>query len=59
MVFQQAALFPWMTVAGNAGFGPRMRRDPGTAERVERWLKTVVLWEFRDRYPYELSGGMQ
>ena len=59
VVFQQAALFPWMTVAGNAGFGPRMRRDPGTAGRVEGWLRTVGLWEFRDRYPYELSGGMQ
>ena len=27
--------------------------------RVEDWLRTVGLWEFRDRYPYELSGGMQ
>ncbi len=59
VVFQQPALFPWMTVASNAGFGPRMRRDPRTAVRVEDWLRTVGLWEFRDRYPYELSGGMQ
>ena len=27
--------------------------------RVEQWLRTTGLWEFRDRYPYELSGGMQ
>lgn len=59
VVFQQPALFPWMSVAANAGFGPRMRHDPGGQERVQRWLRTVGLWEFRDRYPYELSGGMQ
>ena len=59
VVFEQAALFRWMTVAANAGFGPRMRRAPGTAKRVEGWLRTVGLWDFRDRYPYELSGGMQ
>ena len=58
VVFQQPALFPWLTVAANAGFGPRMagRRDPA---RVEQWLRTTGLWDFRDRYPYELSGGMQ
>jgi taurine transport system ATP-binding protein len=61
VVFQQAALFPWKTVAANAGFGPAMRGLP-TAERrarVEYWLRSVGLWEFRDRYPYQLSGGMQ
>jgi ABC-type taurine transport system ATPase subunit len=59
VVFQQPALFPWMSVAANAGFGPRMRRDAAGPERVRHWLHTVGLWEFRDRYPYELSGGMQ
>ena len=61
VVFQQPALFPWLTVAGNAGFGPRMRHETAaaTTARVEQWLKTTGLWEFRDRYPYELSGGMQ
>ena len=58
VVFQHAALFPWLTVAGNAGFGPRMAGRPDPA-RVEQWLRTTGLWEFRDRYPYELSGGMQ
>jgi ABC-type taurine transport system ATPase subunit len=61
VVFQQPALFLWMTVAANAGFGPMVRgadrreRD----QRVEHWLRLVGLWEFRNRYPYELSGGMQ
>jgi ABC-type taurine transport system ATPase subunit len=59
VVFQQPALFPWLTVAANAGFGPRMTGSAGAAARVEQWLRTTGLWEFRDRYPYELSGGMQ
>jgi ABC-type taurine transport system ATPase subunit len=59
VVFQQPALFPWLTVQGNAGFGPRMRGQRGERERVERWLRLTGLWEFRDRYPYQLSGGMQ
>ena len=61
VVFQQPALFPWLTVAANAGFGPRMtgasRQE--AKRRVEQWLRTTGLWEFRERYPYELSGGMQ
>ncbi|HEX5327223.1 MAG TPA: ATP-binding cassette domain-containing protein, partial [Acetobacteraceae bacterium] len=61
VVFQQPALFPWMTVAENAGFGPRVRgADTKTrAALVEQYLRTVGLWDFRNRYPYELSGGMQ
>jgi ABC-type nitrate/sulfonate/bicarbonate transport system ATPase subunit len=50
-----------MNVAGNAGFGPMvLGADRGERERrVEHWLRLVGLWEFRARYPYELSGGMQ
>jgi ABC-type taurine transport system ATPase subunit len=61
VVFQQPALFLWMTVAANAGFGPMVRGADRREreERVERWLRLVGLWEFRNRYPYELSGGMQ
>jgi len=61
VVFQQAALFPWKTVAANAGFGPTMRGLPRAERtaRVEYWLRSVGLWDFRDRYPYQLSGGMQ
>jgi len=46
-------------------FGPQMRgkmRGAARGEargRVERWLRLTGLWEFRDRYPYQLSGGMQ
>jgi ABC-type taurine transport system ATPase subunit len=61
VVFQQPALFPWMTVSANAGFGPMVRgvRAAARSAKVEEWLKLVGLWEFRNRYPYELSGGMQ
>jgi len=61
VVFQQPALFPWMSVAANAGFGPMVRgvAQSARAGKVEEWLKLVGLWDFRNRYPYELSGGMQ
>ena len=61
VVFQQPALFPWLTVAGNAGFGPMLRGASRVArgKTVEQHLRLVGLWDFRDRYPYELSGGMQ
>ncbi len=61
VVFQQPALYPWLTVEANAGFGPRMRGigRAETAETVAHYLKLAGLWEFRARYPYELSGGMQ
>jgi ABC-type taurine transport system ATPase subunit len=61
VVFQQPALFPWLTVAGNAGFGPMLRGESrrDRAGTVEDHLRMVGLWDFRDRYPYELSGGMQ
>ena len=61
VVFQQPALFPWMTVARNAEFGPMVQGVPAPARRetVERYLRLVGLWEFRNRFPYQLSGGMQ
>jgi ABC-type taurine transport system ATPase subunit len=61
MVFQQPALFHWMNVYRNAEFGPRVTNVSKKVrqERVERYLKLVGLWEFRNSYPYHLSGGMQ
>ncbi len=61
VVFQQPALFPWMSVAQNAEFGPMVRGidGPTRRERVENFLRLVGLWDFRNRYPYQLSGGMQ
>lgn len=61
MVFQQGALFEWMSVSENISFGPRMKGTP-LAERdqtVEHLLDVVGLSEFKDKAIYELSGGMQ
>lgn len=61
MVFQEYALFPWMTVAKNVAFGLEikgMKRDEIEA-RTRTLLDTLSLTEFRDRYPKDLSGGMR
>ena len=61
MVFQQAALFEWLTVNENVNFGLRMKKeDPTkTAKKVEEWLDIVGLQGFGDTPTYQLSGGMQ
>jgi len=58
MVFQNYALFPWLTVRGNIGFGPRLRGVEDAA-RVEALIKTVGIEGFGDHYPTQLSGGMK
>jgi NitT/TauT family transport system ATP-binding protein len=61
MVFQEYALFPWMTVEANVAFGLEVRGDrrAAVAARVEGLLRQLGLWEFRDRFPKDLSGGMR
>ena len=61
MVFQNGALFEWMNVEQNVGFGPRMRGLPSKqiASTVEHLLDVVGLYEFADKPVYALSGGMQ
>ena len=61
MVFQDYALFPWLSVAQNIAYGPRQAGMPKAqiAERTERYLEMVGLAKFRNRYPHELSGGMK
>jgi NitT/TauT family transport system ATP-binding protein/sulfonate transport system ATP-binding protein len=61
MVFQDYALFPWLTVRDNIRFGPLHRRVPAkhVAEIAERFLAMVGLTAFADRYPHQLSGGMK
>ena len=61
MVFQQGALFEWMNVRENVGFGPRMAGVPkyDMAEKVDHLLEVVGLKDFKDKAVYELSGGMQ
>jgi len=61
MVFQSYALFPWKTVRGNVEFGLKMQRVRRTQrrERAQRFIDMVKLTGFEERYPAELSGGMQ
>ncbi len=61
MVFQQGALFEWMSVRKNVSFGPDMKGMPKAKsnEIVEHLLDVVGLQDFKDKAVYELSGGMQ
>jgi taurine transport system ATP-binding protein len=61
MVFQQGALFEWMSVRENVSFGPRMKSTNAkeTKERVDDLLDIVGLADFKEKAVYELSGGMQ
>ena len=61
MVFQQGALFEWMSVSENIAFGPNMKGTPKarTREIVDHLLETVGLHDFGEKAVYELSGGMQ
>jgi iron(III) transport system ATP-binding protein len=59
MVFQDYALFPHLTVAGNVGFGLRGLDPAARARRVQETLEVVGLVGAADRYPHELSGGQQ
>ncbi len=61
MVFQQGALFEWMNVRDNVGFGPKMKgvRPSDARETVDHLLDIVGLQDFKEKAIYELSGGMQ
>lgn len=61
MVFQQGALFEWMNVRENVGFGPRMKgvSSKNAKAKVDDLLDIVGLSEFKEKAVYELSGGMQ
>ncbi|UWR23020.1 taurine ABC transporter ATP-binding protein [Sulfitobacter sp. S190] len=61
MVFQKGALFEWMSVRDNVGFGPSMKGMPKRekAQIVDHLLDVVGLQDFKEKAIYELSGGMQ
>ena len=61
VVFQESALFPWMSTFDNIMYGPRARGGdtPQSREQAEFLLKKVGLEAFRKKYPPQLSGGMQ
>jgi sulfonate transport system ATP-binding protein len=61
VVFQETALFPWMSTYDNIMYGPRARHEdtPEMREFAETLLQKVGLAAFRKKYPSQLSGGMQ
>ena len=61
MVFQQYSLFPWRTVMDNITFGLEMQGIKKIEARiqVEKYIELVGLEQFKNSYPFELSGGMQ
>jgi len=61
VVFQETALFPWMTTYDNILYGPRARGEVTreTLDLAEFLLAKVGLQDFRNKYPGQLSGGMQ
>ena len=61
MVFQDYALFPWLTVEKNIGIGLTVRRVSKKVlkEKTDWAVELVGLKEFRNYYPYQLSGGMK
>jgi NitT/TauT family transport system ATP-binding protein len=61
VVFQEYALFPWLTVTGNVEFGPLLQSRPAAERRrtVEHYLNLVGLRAHADKFPVQLSGGMK
>ncbi|NVM74936.1 NitT/TauT family transport system ATP-binding protein [Duganella sp. SG902] len=61
MVFQEYALFPWMTVEDNVAFGLQIKGQPRARIQatVDKLLNMLSLQDFRSRYPKDLSGGMR
>lgn len=61
VVFQEAALFPWLSVIDNVTFGPRMQGRPASEYQpvAEEFLQLVGLQDFHDKLPSQLSGGMK
>jgi NitT/TauT family transport system ATP-binding protein len=61
LMFQEAALFPWLSVAGNINLALKLRGVPkrDRKARVEALLQTVHLEDFGRKQPHELSGGMR
>jgi ABC-type nitrate/sulfonate/bicarbonate transport system ATPase subunit len=61
MVFQDYALFPWLTVRDNIAFGPRQKglTSSQVKQIADEYLNMVGLAPFADRFPSQLSGGMK
>ncbi len=61
MMFQESALFPWLTVEGNIRFGMKAAKmsKKEQDERLDKYLKMVQLYKFKNYNIHQLSGGMK
>lgn len=61
MVFQNTALFPWLTVMGNVEYGPKVQgmKKADRRKRAQHYIDLVGLQGFEESFPVKLSGGMQ
>jgi ABC-type nitrate/sulfonate/bicarbonate transport system ATPase subunit len=61
VVFQEFALFPWLTVLGNVAFGLRSKGLPASERNAiaQKYVQLVGLTGFESYHPYRLSGGMR
>lgn len=61
VIFQEGALFPWLTVSENVEFGLKVAGTPKDKQRqtASRFIEMVQLSRFADSYIYQLSGGMK
>jgi NitT/TauT family transport system ATP-binding protein len=63
IVFQHYSLFPWMTSKGNISFGLRQVKENTSRAKIDeitrQYLQKVGLAGFENKYPFQLSGGMQ
>lgn len=61
VIFQQYALFPWLTVQKNVEYGLKIQKVPKERRRqiADKYIDMVELTDFKNAYPKELSGGMK
>jgi NitT/TauT family transport system ATP-binding protein len=59
MVFQNFALFPWLTVEENVAFGLKMKSQSNALEKAAEYIKEMGLEGVENKHPKELSGGMK
>lgn len=58
VVFQEHALFPWLTVSKNVQFGLKLNRSSDVKKTAAKYIEMVGLSGYEKKYPAELSGGM-
>ncbi|MDR2505011.1 MAG: ABC transporter ATP-binding protein [Oscillospiraceae bacterium] len=57
-VFQEHALFPWLTIRQNVAFGLKEARKQNANDEADKWLEITGLTGFGNAFPHQLSGGM-